>query len=75
MESFLQNECYCQIVRIVSLLIYFDLKLDLMEQCIFQNCKILYPMATIDDLYIIYFKLNDIEENLRRRVVRRHIIK
>ena len=70
MENFLENECYCQMVRITSLLTYFDFELKPLEQIKFQNCKFLYRLGTDSDWFSIYFKLYDIESALRGRIIK-----
>ena len=70
MENFLENECYCQMVRITSLLTYFDFELKPLEQIKFQNCKLLYRLGTDSDWFNIYFKLYDIESALRGRIIK-----
>jgi hypothetical protein len=70
MENFLENECYCQMVRITSLLAYFDFELKPLEQIKFHNCKLLYKFGTDSDWFSIYFKLYDIELALRGRIIK-----
>jgi len=63
-DQYLNLECYSLIVRIASLLTYYNFELNPVSNARFQNCKKLYSIGTNSDLPNILYMLNELESGL-----------
>lgn len=64
MEEFVKEQCYYQIVRICSLLVYFDFQLSPEVDISFQNNKLLFSLGRNDDILTAYSNLRHIADSL-----------
>lgn len=69
-DDFMISECYSLIVKISSLLVYFDFKLEKWAEEKYKNYKQLFQIGTSSDLPTIFIALSDIESGLRESIER-----
>ena len=68
MENFLEEICYAQIVRISSLLVYFNLQLNPIINLRFQNNRLLFSLGATSDRLTAYLNLKQIADCLTRDI-------